>query len=231
MTSPDLSHFVERIFENPELHRMGHNQCADDKNLGLGWIYYAMGRVARPGCAVVIGSWRGFVPMMIARALSDNAEAGEVWFIDPSMVDDFWQDATRTKAHFASYGLHNVRHFAMTTQQFVETDDYKSLTNVGLLFVDGYHTAEQAKFDHKAFANRLAPRAFTLFHDSMVERRSTIYGEGRSYQMDVGDYMRELAVHPDLQVMDFPFGTGLTMVRSIKDGRGTPHLSGKEGWD
>ena len=82
--SPD---WITRLFEHPDLLRMGHHQRAEDQNLGMGWLYYAFGRMIRPRLAVVIGSWRGFVPLMIAKALQDNLESGEVVFIDPSLAD------------------------------------------------------------------------------------------------------------------------------------------------
>ena len=69
---------------------MGHSQSPEDRNLGLGWLYYALGRTLRPKVAVVIGSWRGFVPLVIGKALQDNQIPGELIFIDPSLADDFW---------------------------------------------------------------------------------------------------------------------------------------------
>ena len=75
--------WIARLFEHPDLLRMGHSQSAADLNLGLGWLYYAFGRFLRPRRAVVIGSWRGFVPLVIAKALQDNQEPGEVVFVEP----------------------------------------------------------------------------------------------------------------------------------------------------
>ena len=89
---------------------MGHNQRAADLNLGLGWLYYGLARVIRPARAVVIGSWRGFVPLIVGRALQDNLEGGEVTFIDPSLVDDFWQDAGAVSRYFARLSVRNIRH-------------------------------------------------------------------------------------------------------------------------
>src|SRR4029079_12750507 len=76
--------FIRQLFSNPDMLRMGHFQRLDDFNLGLGWMYYALGRIIRPSTAVVIGSYRGFAPSVIAKSLSDNTEGGEVVFIDPS---------------------------------------------------------------------------------------------------------------------------------------------------
>ena len=117
-------------------------------------------------------------------------------FIDPSLADDFWKDAAATQAHFRRFGLDNVRHHLHTTQEFVTTPEYASLTDIGLIFIDGYHTAEQARFDYEAFADRLAPRGIVLFHDSMILKPSGIYGPDRRYDVDVKHYMDELRQDP-----------------------------------
>ena len=195
--------------------RMGHNQRVEDLNLGLGWLYYSLARLVRPRQAVVIGSWRGFVPLVIAKACQDNVEPCTLHFIDPSLADDYWKDPATTQAHFRAFGLHNVRHHLHTTQDFVTTAEYAALTDVGLLFVDGYHTAEQARFDYEAFADRLTPRGLVLFHDSMILKPSGIYGPERRYEVDVRHYMDELRRDPGLQLLDLPFGTGLTVLRKV----------------
>src|SRR5262249_51170054 len=100
------------------------------------------------------------------RALSENLELGGVTFIDPSLADDFWKDEQRVHEHFASYGLNNIRHHLSTTQDFVVSDAFRELGLVELLLVDGYHTAEQARFDHLAFADKLTPESIVFFHDS-----------------------------------------------------------------
>ena len=66
------------------------------------------------------------------------------------------------------------------------------LGEIGLLFVDGYHSQEQARFDFRAFEKLLAPRGIALFHDSMVRRQSEIYGAGRAYGIRVRDFLDEL---------------------------------------
>ncbi len=207
-----LDAWIAALYAEPGLTTMGHNQRLGDLNLGLGWIYYALARVVHPRRAVVIGSYRGFVPMVIGRALHDNGETGEVTFIDPGLVDDHWHDPDAVRAWFARFDIGNVRHHRATTQAFVDTVAYRALGELGLLFVDGYHTAEQARFDHEAFVPKLGPRGVALFHDSLVSRRSTIYGDERGYDMSVGDYLDTLRRDPTYQVFDLPFGTGLTLV-------------------
>jgi predicted O-methyltransferase YrrM len=225
----DLSAWVGRLCDDPGLLAMAHNQRAGDRNLGLGWLYYALARVVHPRRAVVVGSYRGFVPLLLGRAFQDNREPGEVTLIEPSLVDDFWKDAEATRAYFRGFGLANVRHYRMTTQQFVATEDYRGLGELGLLFVDGYHSAEQARFDYRAFEGRLAPHGIALFHDSMTLRRSDIYGADRAYDVRVRDCIDELKRDPGLQLFDLPYGTGLTLVRKRGADAVEPLLEGRPG--
>jgi predicted O-methyltransferase YrrM len=205
---------------------MGHNQRAEDASLGLGWVYYALARLVRPRHAVVIGSYRGFVPLVLGRAFQDNGDDGRVTFVDPSLVDGFWTDPSSVRAHFERFGVRNVTHFRMTTQEFVQSPEYAAVGEIGLLFVDGWHTAEQARFDWRAFEGRLAPYGVALFHDSLLLKESTIYGDDRAYRMTVKHFIDELRREPGLQVLDLPFGTGLTVVRK-GDAAGEPLLEGR----
>ena len=213
--SPD---WITRLFEHPDLLRMGHHQRAEDQNLGMGWLYYAFGRMIRPRLAVVIGSWRGFVPLMIAKALQDNLESGEVVFIDPSLADDFWKDAARVNDYFLSLGVANIRHFRLTTQEFVKTSDYRALGKIGLVFIDSLHTEQQAQFDYEAFSGMLEPRGFVMLHDSMIVRPDKVYGGEKAYGMSVKYFVDRLKQDPMLQLLDLPFGhTGLTLLRKLDE--------------
>jgi predicted O-methyltransferase YrrM len=216
--------WIASLFEHPDLLRMGHSQSAADQNLGLGWLYYAFGRILRPRLAVVIGSWRGFVPLVLAKALQDNLEPGRVIFIDPSLADDFWMEAGRVNDYFRGFGVENIRHFRMTTQEFVTTGDYHALDKVGLVFIDSRHTEEQASFDYGAFSGLLEPRGFVMFHDSMVVRDDKVYGGENAYRMSVKDFVDRLKNDPSLQLLDVPFGaTGLTLLRKL-DGESSRNL-------
>src|SRR5207302_8700235 len=75
-----MEEWIARLFSDRNLLRMGHAQRAEDLNLGLGWLYYGLARVIRPAQVVVVGSFRGFVPLILGKALADNSEGGEVVF-------------------------------------------------------------------------------------------------------------------------------------------------------
>ena len=210
-----MKDWIAELFRDPGLTRMGHAQRVEDLNLGLGWLYYGLARVLRPATVVVIGSFRGFTPLVFGRGLADNCEGGRICFIDPSFVDDFWKDDAAVREHFTRFGVGNVEHFLMTTQQFVECDAFRSMGPVGILFIDGYHSEEQARFDYEAFQDRLTQDAVILLHDSIRVRPSGIYGPERVYTHRVKFFVDTLKQDPALQVFDLPFGGGVTLVRRV----------------
>ena len=212
--SDELTAWIRRLFDQRVMTQMGHAQRLEDLNLGLGWIYYGLARVARPQHVVVIGSYRGFAPLVFGRALADNAEGGRVTFIDPSLVDDFWRDPASVQAHFASHGLDNIDHHCLTTQQFARSAVRQEMGEIGILLVDGYHSEEQARFDHEVFAPLLGGGGYALFHDSVREREATIYGADNPYRHTVLRYMDALRRDPAWEVLTLPFGGGLCLVRS-----------------
>ena len=211
-----MKDWIAELFRDPDLTRMGHAQRVEDLNLGLGWLYYGLARVLRPAVVVVIGSYRGFVPLVLGKALADNGEGGQVCFIDPSLVDDFWKDAAAVRAHFERLGVANIEHYLMTTQQFVESAVYRELGPPGIVFIDGYHTEEQVRFDYESFRDRLSSDGVTLFHDSRYVKRSRMYGPDRVYIRTVRNFIDKLKQDPALQVFDLPVGDGLTLVRRVK---------------
>ncbi len=213
----NLAAYIAKLYRDPQMLRMGHGQSKSDANLGLGWVYYALARALRPEHVVVIGSWRGFVPSVIARGLLENEKPGTVDFIDPSLADDFWAEPDRVRAHFAALGTPNVTHHRHTTQDFVKTPDYSALEHIGLLMVDGYHTAEQARLDYLAFLPKLADGAITLFHDSVALRESDFYGEEKTYRHTVRLFIERMEATPGLDVLTLPVASGVTLVS------GRPH--------
>jgi predicted O-methyltransferase YrrM len=208
-----LDAWMRGVLVVPGLAAMGHAQDADRGDPGLGWLYYALARLIKPVNAVVIGSWRGFVPAMLGRALAEDGN-GRVLFIDPSLVDDFWCDPAAVQAHFARLGLSNVTHWRMTTQEFVASPHYLQLQETALVFIDGYHSLAQARFDYLAFRHLVPAHGMVLFHDSIRVRPSRIYGEHNTYEHRVRDLMDELRADASLQVLDLPYGDGLTLVRA-----------------
>jgi hypothetical protein len=213
-----MHQFISQLFHDPEMLRMGHAQTREDNNLGLGWLYYGFTRVVKPSNTVVIGSYRGFSPIVFARAMLDNEvndqeASSQLHFIDPSMADDFWSDPVRVNDYFTGMDITNIHHYPYTTQDFVNTDPYREINNVGVLMVDGYHSAEQARIDYLAFLDKLTDDCVVFFHDSIGRKRSKFYGEDKAYDYSVCDFMERLKATPGLEVLTVPFGSGVSIVR------------------
>ena len=135
-------------------------------------------------------------------------------------MDDFWCDPAAVQSHFAAFGVTNVQHHRMTTQEFVGTEAYRALGGLELVFIDGYHSYEQARFDFQAFEPLVSPRGAFLFHDSIRIRPTGIYGPDQGYEHRVRDLMTELKGNSLYQVFDVPYGDGLTLVRKPADPEG-----------
>jgi predicted O-methyltransferase YrrM len=212
MEESTLDAWIDNLLSAPEMLQMGHGQDAPSKSLGLGWIYYGIARAMRPRTVVVIGSWRGFVPIVMGRALADNGDGGKIVFIDPSLVDDFWKNPAGVDRHFRHFGVCNIEHHCLTTAAFAATPAFKALVRVELLFVDGMHTFEQAKADHETFQKKLSPNAVVLFHDSLRVRVSRMYGAEHAYDHRVSEYMTLLRQSGEADLLDIDVAGGLTLL-------------------
>jgi predicted O-methyltransferase YrrM len=209
-----IDQFVSLLLAEPVMSQMGHGQDPDEEDLGLGWIYYGLVRTLKPKTIVVIGSYRGFVPIVLRRAQLDSG-GGDLHFIDPSLVDDFWKEPSRTAEHFAGFQASGIQAHLHTTQEFAVSEAFAALERVDLLFVDGYHTAEQCRLDHETFLPLMPPGSIALFHDAVRERISRIYGEDRAYTHTVCHYIDELKANPDYEVLTMPVADGLALVRHV----------------
>jgi predicted O-methyltransferase YrrM len=209
--------WLANIFKHSDLLKMGHDQSKKDLNIGLGWLYYAQVRISKPKRIICIGSWRGFVPIVLAQALMDNGNKGKLIFIDPSLADNFWSNKKNTYAWFKKFGLTNIEHHLMTTQEFVTTKLYKKLANIGVVFIDGFHSADQAEFDFNAFKNKLSSNGSVFFHDSVRKFTSAIYGKNNKYTHDVYKFIKKIKKLKQYQCIDFYEGSGVTLLKKNID--------------
>ena len=203
---------IKLMREKPDLWQMGHGQNLANADIGLGWFYYGLARSLQLSRAVVIGSWRGFVPMLIGQAMQDTGNHGDLIFIDPSFVDSQWEGDV--KAYFKEFGINCISHYRMTSQDFLASNILEE-NSVDLLFIDGYHTDEQCRLEHEGFAPFLSAKAITLFHDSSSRIISNIYGEDRGYEHTVWKYIDELRGDPDFEVVNLEIAQGVAMVRRL----------------
>lgn len=205
-----LPALISTMSANADLWKMGHNQDFEAKDIGLGWLYYGLARTIKPSTAVVIGSWRGFAPMLIGQAIQDNSNGGKLIFIDPSFADDHWQKGVNE--YFESYGIKCIQHFRQTSEAFLKETDLPA-NSVDLLFIDGYHTYDHCKAEHEGFSTLLSDQAVVLFHDSTSKMESTIYGQDNAYTHSVWRYIEELKSQSAFEVLNLPIGQGVAIAR------------------
>lgn len=178
------------------------------ERLGLGWLYYGLARALEPRTVLSIGSGRGFVPILLAKAQRDRG-AAPVTFVDPSFDDDFWTDAERVRKWFASFGVEDhIVHHLMTTEQFATTEACAQLPPVDLLFIDGGHFYEPVAADFRLMSPRLAPGGTMVFHDTVSRSANPKWSGPRRLLLEIEE--REPG---RWQMLDLPFGAGVTVVR------------------
>jgi SAM-dependent methyltransferase/predicted O-methyltransferase YrrM len=190
--------------------RMGQATDEATMNLGLGYVYYGLTRLARPLNVVCIGSYRGFSPLCVALALADEG-SGTCYFIDPGHIDRYWHDPARVDALARDFGVDgHWRHLRMTSE--AAADDPSLPETIDLLLIDGDHSYESVRFDFERLGSRVSEGGYILLHDSTVEGRGFTPWEVKRYLQE------EVVAGPDLEVLTLPFGAGLTVVR--RRGRG-----------
>jgi predicted O-methyltransferase YrrM len=180
---------------------------AHRRQLGLGWLYYGLVRSLSPQTVLSIGSGRGFVPILLARAQLDRG-GPPVAFVDPSFDDDFWKDAGSVRKWFATFGVEDhINHHLMTTEQFAAGPACAALPPIDLLFIDGGHFYETVETDFRLMSPKLAPGATVLFHDTVSRSANPRWSGPRQVLLDV------VGRDSRWQLLDLPFGAGLTILR------------------
>ena len=220
--------WLELFFSYQELNpnRTGHSTCpsgppyfggrinydkqqdVEQRNLGLGWLYYALVRMYKMTRVVCIGSGRGFVPLVLAKGIKDNG-GGALHFIDPSLDDDFWKDTDSVVTWFETFGVRDiVSHYLVTTQVFVTTEAYSKLEDIELLFIDGSHFYENVKFDFEVFKEKIANSGLIAFHDTISRSLNPRWQGARKVVTDIANL-------EGYQLFDFKLGAGFTLVQKI----------------
>lgn len=204
---------------------LGHHEDAVTGNLGFGFLYYGLVRSLRPQHVLVIGSGFGFSVVCLALALKDNGE-GALTFVDPSysLMRDGplrtvggtgqWDDAERTRAHFARFGVESiVTHHRRTSEAFFADYGRRGLPPIDVGFIDGNHSFAAASHDFEAAVRESRRNTYLLLHDTNLRVRELLRHAG------VQRLKRSIARREDeFEVIDFPFDSGVAMVRVLADG-------------
>ena len=203
---------------------LGHNEDVGTLNLGFGFVYYGLVRALRPQHVVVIGSGFGFSVACLALGLRDN-DRGILSFVDPSYSvlkhgplqtvggTSQWDDPDRVRTHFARFGVDEVvTHFKMTSEEFFSGYRERGLPPIELAFIDGNHAYEDVRHDFLAVLANARRNAYMLLHDTNIYVRELLGHAG------VKRWLREIAAERErFEVVDFPFSSGVALVRVAGD--------------
>ncbi len=203
---------------------LGHNEDRETLNLGFGFIYYGLIRALRPKHVMVVGSGFGFSVVCLALGLRDNRR-GRLTFVDPSFSifrdgpfrtiggQSQWEDPDKVREHFTRFGIEDiVTHHKLTSEEMFQCYDALALPPIDVAFIDGNHSYKNVSRDFTATVARARKNAYILLHDTNIYLRELVRHAG------VKRWLNELsALDDEFEVLDFPFASGLAVVRLLQD--------------
>ncbi len=208
---------------------LGHNEDAETLNIGFGFLYYGLVRALRPRHLVVIGSGYGFSVVCLALGLRDNG-AGALSFVDPSYSmlkhgplhtvggTSQWDDPRGVREHFRRFGVeHIVTHFKLTSSEFFASYAQRRLPTIDLAFIDGNHSYAAVRSDFLAALRYSRRNSYLLLHDTNIYVRELVRHAG------VRRWLKAVSREKErFEVVDFPFSSGVALVRVLSDGPWEP---------
>jgi predicted O-methyltransferase YrrM len=217
--SPDVIH---RILKQAK--PLGHHSRPSNGNLGFGFLYYGLVRAVRPKHILVIGSGHGFSVVCLALGLKDNGK-GHLSFIDPSYSlmkngpfhtvggKSKWDNPQKVKDHFARFGVDpRITHYKLRSDQFFSQYSRLRLPPIDLAFIDGNHAYQEVRYDFLQTVGRARRNGYLFLHDTNIYVRELLGHAG------VKRFIQELKAEPDcFEVIDFPFSSGVALVRILKE--------------
>lgn len=217
--TPELIHTILR-----QARPLGHHEESHTLNLGFGFIYYALARTLRPKHVVVIGSGFGFSVVCLALGLKDNGD-GRLTIVDPSYsvftdgpfktVGETaqWNDPQKVERHFARFGVeHLLTHYRMCSDEFFARYAEWNLPKIALALIDGSHACDDVMHDFLSCLRHGGKNMYLLLHDTNIYIREMVRHAG------VKRWLKSVKSNKDaFEVVDFPFSSGVAIVRALKD--------------
>jgi predicted O-methyltransferase YrrM len=204
---------------------MGHNEQPENLNLGFGFIYYGLVRALRPGHVLVIGSGFGFSVVCLALGLKDNGK-GRLTFVDPSYSvfkngpfqtlggRGQWDSPQAVRAHFERFGVeHLVTHHRLRSDEFFPLYPRLGLPPVDVAFIDGNHSYASVEYDFRQVLQHTRKNSYVLLHDTNIYIREVMHHAGVKRWLKLLRRDKEC-----FEVLDFPFSSGVGIVRILQDG-------------
>ena len=125
-----------------------------------------------------------------------------------------WDDPEKVRARFVRFGVENiVSHYRLTSEAFFQNYPSTGLGDIDLAFIDGNHAFSAVRHDFLAVLNHSHKNSYLLMHDTHLQIRELLRHAG------VKRLTRRLLKNPeDFEVIDFPFSSGLAMIRVLNNG-------------
>jgi methyltransferase family protein len=208
---------------------LGHHEDRGSLNLGFGFLYYGLARTLRPRHLLVIGSGYGFSVVCFALGMKDNG-FGALSFIDPSYSvlkhgplhtvggTSQWENPATVRAHFERFGVaEQVTHFKMTSEEFFGGSDAGAMPAIDVAFIDGNHSFADVRRDFISVMRHAHRGSYILLHDTNIYIRELVGHAG------VKRWLNTIKRDPEcFEVLDFPFSSGVALVRVLRDGPWDP---------
>jgi predicted O-methyltransferase YrrM len=130
-----------------------------------------------------------------------------------------WDDPQRVREHFRRFGVERiVTHFKATSAEFFDSYDARQLGDIDLAFIDGNHSYADVRHDFLAALRYARRNSYLLLHDTNIYMRELVGHAG------VKRWLKVVARETErFEVIDFPFSSGVALVRVLKKAAWQPH--------
>lgn len=155
----------------------GHNLDEKKGELGYGLIHYGLISNLRPERILCVGSMKGFIPAVCAKACQDIG-GGHVDFVDAGYDRGdpenwggigFWTKTDPVR-HFSQLGLKGlVTTHIMTSSDFAANAPKRIWDYI---YIDADHSYQGVKSDYLLFWPRLKKGGYMVFHDVLLKRHT-----------------------------------------------------------
>lgn len=114
---------------------------------------------------------------------------------------------------FARFGVESiVTHYRITSSDFFVDYQARGLPPIDVAFIDGSHAFDDVKHDFASALRHSHKRSYIMLHDTNIYVRELVRHSG------VKRWLKILKAKNDLfEVVDFPFSSGVAIVRPLTD--------------
>ena len=115
---------------------------------------------------------------------------------------------------FVTVGVESlVTHYRMTSEAFFADRARGGLPPIDVAFIDGNHSYAAVRHDFLAVLQHVRRNSYILLHDTNIYVRELVRHAG------IKRWMKTIARRKDdFEVLDFPFSSGVALVRVLRDG-------------